>query len=551
MSIRLKIILVVLPLLVATLLLSGIASSFSARRGITRLAVEFLSFKAQQLDNYLASQWDLLSVNDLQEEQYIRSARQAAASYTRTLIASPSELIFALTADGRIGMATAAMALSDSERRHLLTLAENTRQGWVELSVAGVQRVGYLFAFAPFGWSCFVTEERSAFYSGVTEILTRNGIILAAACGVSLALLLAFSGYLTRPITRMVAAMHRIIGTGDLSERVKVEYRDEIGELAHTFNLTVGELETAYNRIKSFAFNAVLARKHEQEIRNIFQKYVPSDVIDRFFKNPESMLKGEDRVLAVMFSDIRSFTTISEGMKPDELVGALNAYFSIMVDIVMKHGGIVDKYIGDAIMAFFGAPVQHEDDAARAVRCALDMQEALRGFNREQAGSGRPEFRIGIGINYGPVTVGNIGSELKMDYTVIGDMVNLASRLESLTKVYRTGLLFSESVHAQVKGRLPCRLVDRVLVRGKTKVEHIYTARRSVAEREKKAWLYHHSGLKRYFKGSFAEAERYFQAALKLSPEDYTSILFHERCQVYRRNPPPQDWNGVQVMAEK
>ena len=246
-----------------------------------------------------------------------------------------------------------------------------------------------------------------------------------------------------------------------------VEYHDEIGGLAQTFNLMVGELEKAYGQIKSFAFKAVLAQKREQKIRNIFQKYVPKDVIDRFFKNPESMLVGENRILSILFSDIRSFTTISERMTPDELVDSLNRYFNVMVDIIMAKGGIVDKYIGDAIMAFFGAPVKHEDDALQSVMAGLEMEEALAGFNARQKAAGKPEFQIGVGINYGEVTVGNIGTEKKMDYTVIGDMVNLASRLEGLTKQYHQRLIISETLHEKVKDAVPCRLLDSVAVKGK------------------------------------------------------------------------------------
>ncbi len=132
----------------------------------------------------------------------------------------------------------------------------------------------------------------------------------------------------------------------------------------------------------------------------------------------------------MLFSDIRGFTTISEGMSPDDLVSSLNRYFSGQVDIIMNRSGIVDKYIGDAIMAFFGAPVTHDDDALQAILAGIEMSEAVEDFNRQQKELGKPEFHIGVGINYGIVTVGNIGTDKKMDYTVIGDMVNLASRLE-------------------------------------------------------------------------------------------------------------------------
>ena len=216
------------------------------------------------------------------------------------------------------------------------------------------------------------------------------------------------------------------------------------GNTLHTFNLMIDELQRAYDQIKSYAFDAVLAQKKEQGIRNIFQKYVPQDLITQFFENPEQMLVGNNRRLAVLFSDIRGFTGISESMRPDELVHSLNRYFSYMVDVIMEQRGIVDKYIGDAIMAFFGAPVATGKEPDQAIRAALRMVRALEQFNAEQLENGKPPFRIGIGTASGEVTVGNIGTDRKMDYTVIGDTANLASRLAGLTKYYGVPVLVTE-----------------------------------------------------------------------------------------------------------
>jgi class 3 adenylate cyclase len=210
----------------------------------------------------------------------------------------------------------------------------------------------------------------------------------------------------------------------------------------------------------------------------------------------------------------------------------------------------VDKYMGDAIMAFFGSPLKRPDDALQAVLSALEMQEALAAFNRHQAEIGQAAFTIGIGINYGPVTVGNIGSEKKMNYTVIGDMVNLASRLESLTKIYKLDLIFSESVHQQVQGTLPCRLVDKVQVRGKSQGERIFTARRALEEAEKKAWALHHEALERYYRREFAEAAALFQEVSALLPGDVVSARFFDDCQGFLSQPPPPDWTGVRVFTE-
>ena len=458
MSIRWKIFLIVLPLIVATLGLTGGSSYFSTRNGITRIAKDFLGFKADELQKQAESQWSLLVQNNLTGQAEMVSATQAAVeAYAKSIIRSPTELILALDGNGDVAMGTGPAQILPEEKAALAALVGAKSTDLIpSIRIAGTDRVAKGFWFDPFQWYVLVTEERAAFYSLVNETTYRTGIILLGAIGVGVILVLIFAGYLTRPLTRVAGTMKDIISTNDLSQRVVVEYHDEIGQLAQTFNLMVGELEKAYRQIKGFAFTAVIAQKREQKIRNIFQKYVPADVIDRFFKNPEEALVGENRILAVMFSDIRSFTTISEKMKPDELVTELNEYFKEMVDIIMARKGVVDKYIGDAIMAFFGAPVRHQDDGLQSVMAGIEMLDALDAFNTRKEKQGKPTFHIGVGIHYGVVTVGNMGSEKKMDYTVIGDTVNLASRLEGLTKYYHQQLIISESLYPKVKDLMSC-----------------------------------------------------------------------------------------------
>ncbi len=552
MNIRPKIILSVLPLLIASLGITGAVSSLSARSGLTRIGMQFLGFKSQELNKYAENQWNLLVQNNLAgQQEYVQVSKNAVSSYAATLIRSRSDVIFGMNTEGDITFSTQEVDPEPDELARLAAMVDTAREGWIEFSLSGTSRVGDVFFYEPFGWSFFVTEEREAFYREVTQITYQSGIILAGAVAVSVILLLIFAGYLTRPIKRVVRTMRGIIEENDLSQRVAVEYRDEIGNLANTFNIMVAELEKAYQQIKGFAFKAVMAQRNEHKVRNIFQKYVPNDVIDTIFSNPESMLVGENRVLAILFSDIRSFTTISEGFMPDELVAALNRYFEIMVDIIMEHGGVIDKYIGDAIMAFFGAPVKHPDDALQSVLAALEMQEALKDFNRQQQNDGRPAFITGIGINYGVVTVGNIGSEKKMDYTIIGDMVNLGSRLEGLTKPYRQDVIFSNSVYQKVKGDLPCRLIDKVVVKGKTMGEKIFTAKKSLTDPEREAWADYHKGLKRYYGRDFKRAIRFFENCKKRIPDDYLSQMFIERSRKYMSSPPPEDWTGVEILTSK
>jgi class 3 adenylate cyclase/HAMP domain-containing protein len=551
-SIRLKIILTVVPLIIATLTLTGISSFFSATNGITRIAKDFLGFKADELENQAQSQWSLLVENNLSDKPEMIGATQAAVrGYAESILRSPTEVILALDKAGNLAMATGDIKPQADELPALLKLITEKNTELNTVRIGGQDRMTKGFWFEPFGWYLMVTEERSTFYNQVNEITQRSAIILAAAILLAVGLMLLFAGYLTRPLTRVAGTMKNIIATNDLSQRVIVEYKDEIGGLAQTFNLMVGELEKAYGQIKNYAFKAVLAQKREQKIRNIFQKYVPKEVIDRFFESPDSMLVGENRVLSVLFSDIRSFTTISEGMAPDDLVDSLNRYFNVMVDIIMARKGIVDKYIGDAIMAFFGAPVKHDDDALQSVKAGLEMDAGLADFNARQKAAGKPQWQIGVGINFGEVTVGNIGNEKKMDYTVIGDMVNLASRLEGLTKYYHQRIIISETLHDKVKDSVPCRLLDYVAVKGKKEHVRIYSAKLALGPKEREAWDLHNAAMEEYYGRRFGMAARKFEDVGRMLPNDFASKLLRDRCMLYEKEPPAKDWDGVEVMKSK
>lgn len=552
MSIRVKIVLVVLPLLVVTLVLAGSASYFMASTGITRIAKDFLGFKASELEKYAAGQWLLLVKNDLSGQSEMVEATQAAVSgFAAGMVRSETELMFAVRPSGETAFSTEPIDLSPEEGRALKELFTGERLELRTLEVAGVQRIARGFYFEPYDWHVLVTETRDAFYSDVDRITTQTIYIVVGASLVSVVLLLIFANRLIRPLSKVADTMRSIITSNDLSARVPVEFKDETGTLAHTFNLMVGELDKAYSQVKSYALRAVIAQKKEAKIRQIFQKYVPQELIDQFFENPEAMLVGDNRVLSILFSDIRSFSTISEGIMPDQLVASLNAYFSVMVDIIMNRRGIVDKYIGDAIMAFFGAPVKREDDALQSVMAGIEMTKAVETFNRSQEAAGLPPFHTGVGINYGVVTVGNIGTDRKMDYTVIGDMVNLASRLEGLTKYYKQSLIISESLYAKVKDQVACRLLDTVAVKGKKTGTRIYTAQEELTANEEKLWKIHNRAMGLYYEQNFSEAEQLLRRALTLAPEDTAATLILERCRRYAANPPGREWNGIHVMDSK
>jgi class 3 adenylate cyclase/HAMP domain-containing protein len=553
-TIRTKIVLVVLPLILSPLILTGIISTLSARNGITAVAAGLLQFKAEQLVTYAEGQWNLLTSNGLEATPtYVEASKAAIESFARSLVRSPTESIFALGPDGSAAIRSGDLGTSPAELEALQRLAAGGASGWQTIRMDGTARVADLAAFSPFRWTFFVTENAHTFYSAADSIIRQAGYILGGSLAVAVILLLLFARYLTRPLQLVVDAMGEIIATGDLSRRVDVLYRDETGRLGHAFNLMSEELAKAQELIKGYALRAAVAQIKEEKIRHIFQKYVPKTVLESFFANPEQALVGENRVLAVLFSDIRGFTSISEKLRPDEMVESLNQYFARMVDVVMRQGrdGIVDKYIGDAIMAFFGAPERHEDDALRSVLAAFEMLDALEDFNAWQAQKGRVPFRIGVGINYGAVTVGNIGSERKMDYTVIGDMVNLASRLEGLTKKYHEPIIISASVHRKVNEAVKCRLLDTVAVKGRGMGTGIYTVRRTLSPAEEKAWPLHGQALSLYYDRKFEPAAELFGQVKAHLPADHCAGLFLERCASYQKSPPPDGWKGVEEMREK
>jgi class 3 adenylate cyclase/HAMP domain-containing protein len=527
----------------------------TAAHGITRVTQRFFNFKVTELQKYARNQWALLLENNYADRpDMVSAAKNALEIYARSIILSDTEIICGIDPEGTLAMATGPLEISPEERENLKSLLQQEHTGVMYGLIGGKTRVFQAFYFVPFGWYILLTEEQAVFYQDLHRMRLQTGIIIGGASLGAVIFLLLFTGFLTKPLGKIVKTMRDVMTSGDLSSRVEVLYQDETGTLAHTFNLMIRALETAYKQMKRYAFEAVLSQKKELRIRQIFQKYVPKELIDKFFAAPESMLVGDNREIAILFSDIRGFTSISEKLGPEELVSSLNRYFSDQVDIIMNRNGIVDKYIGDAIMAFWGAPVKREDDPMQSILAGLDMIDALKKFNDRQRAMGKPEFNIGIGITYGTVTVGNIGSERKMEYTVIGDMVNLASRMEGLTKIYKENLLISESLYIEIKNReprLPIRLLDTVAVKGKSKGVKIYTVKRTITAPEAKAWGYYHEGMSLYYRRSFEDAVQQFRKALIILHEDRTAEMLIARSLEYAENPPPPDWNGVAVMETK
>jgi adenylate cyclase len=241
-------------------------------------------------------------------------------------------------------------------------------------------------------------------------------------------------------------------------------------------------LATAMAAFAAVAYQYLVEDREKRKVKGLFARYVSKDVCDQLMADPaKARLGGQRRQMTVLFSDIRGFTTFSEGGTPEEVVRLLNEYFSRMVHVVFAHRGTMDKFIGDAVMALFGAPLDDPDHADHAVQAALDMIDELAVLNHHWAAEGRPALAIGIGVNSGDMVAGNIGSSAIMSYTVIGDAVNLGARLESLNKDYGTSIIVSEATRALLKGRYDIRGLGDVVVKGKTRPVAIYEVRAAAA----------------------------------------------------------------------
>ena len=298
-----------------------------------------------------------------------------------------------------------------------------------------------------------------------------------------------------------------------------------------------------------------LAEEKERErIKMTFQSYVAPEVVNEILKHPDRLhLGGERRELTIMFSDIRGFTTLSETLAPEVLTGVLQDFLTPMSDIIIQHGGTIDKYIGDAIMALFNAPLDRPEHARDACRAALGMVADLKALGKEWAAQGRPVIRVGVGINTGYAAVGNMGSARLFDYTAIGDNVNLASRLEGLNKYYGTEIIISAATAQELNGEFILREVDRVKVKGKAQPLLIYELLgEGTPEEELAAFLKtYDQGRALYQDRRFADAAGAFAEALKLRPGDVTSTHYLELAQKYVAEPPGEDWEAVRVMDQK
>ena len=293
----------------------------------------------------------------------------------------------------------------------------------------------------------------------------------------------------------------------------------------------------------------------EKRLRNTMSRYMSKAVVDQLLESGDAVLGGIGREVSVLFSDIRGFTSISERLGAQGTVAFLNEYFTDMVDIVFAHHGVLDKYMGDMIMAVFGAVLQNADDADNAVNVGNKMMSELRALNERLATRGHEAIRIGVGISTGDVVAGNIGSPKRLEYTVIGNRVNIAHRLEDANKFYGTSVLICNQTYERMKDRSQVREIDLIRVRGMEMPVAIYEVMghhtdESFPHREAVVEAFN-EGLSRYRRRDWTDAAHCFHDALAANPNDCPSKIYAERCEIFRSIPPDPDWDGVWTVQSR
>lgn len=305
------------------------------------------------------------------------------------------------------------------------------------------------------------------------------------------------------------------------------------------------------------AFLAATEGTEKRRVRNMLSQYVSPAALNSVLDNYEGQAEaghGKEEEMTVVFSDIRSFTTISESLEPKQVVKLLNIHLDAMTQATFDHNGTMDKFIGDATMAFWGAPLPDKDHALNATRAMFQMHKAMSQVNATLKQEGMPPIAIGIGGNTGQVILGNIGSSQKLDYTVIGDAVNLGSRLEGLTKQYGVPLLISEFTYEKIKQQIPCAPIDLVRVKGKLKPIKIYLPLADIQARNRdemfKLAEQCNAGFEAYHQKEFQTALGFFNQ-LPEDPFATFKTLYQHRCQAFQDAPPPEDWDGVFTSTSK
>jgi len=390
-----------------------------------------------------------------------------------------------------------------------------------------------------------IREEAGSFiilksYTREIQFLSRLRITFLIVGGIILFVALGFSFLLAKSITKPVKQLARaakIIGTGDLDTEVQIRTGDEMENLGQAFN------------------DMVKGLREREFIKRTFERYVSPTVAAEIIRNPEMLrLGGHKKKVTIFFTDIGDFSTMSEKFSPEEVVTHINEYFQGMSSAILDFDGTINQLLGDAIFAYWGAPIDQDDHALRACRAALKCLDFLRELEAKWVAEGLPARTYRFGINTGDVVVGNVGSSSRLKYTLIGDDVNLTSRLEEANKYYGTQIFISEETYSLTKDQLAAREIDIIRVVGRSKPVKVYEllAEKGGLNRNKARSLQHfEAGLKAYRRREWKAAVSWFEHVLNLVPEDTPSKVYVQRCNEYQKMPPANDWDGVYELKAK
>ncbi|MEW6078781.1 MAG: adenylate/guanylate cyclase domain-containing protein [Thermodesulfobacteriota bacterium] len=403
----------------------------------------------------------------------------------------------------------------------------------------------------------FYSDEWGTWLSGYAPVLAENGDL---ECIVGMDISAArIVGYERRHLFIILAvaaaaclifALAGVLFSRSLSKPL-VLLQDEMSKIQN--------LELDGNpRIESRVIELIRMKTAVANMKNglrSFKKYVPAELVSELIRlQKEAALGAEKKQISIFFSDIANFTTISELLGPERMAETLGVYFKGMTGLIHQNKGTVDKFIGDAIMAFWGAPSPVGNHAVLACQTALQCQRHIAGVAESFRQKGLPTLHTRIGLNTGEAVVGNMGFEERLSYTAIGDNVNLASRIEGLNKYYGTGIIISGSTFSAAQNEIEARLLDVVAVKGRSGGVPIYeliSEKDNISGEDKAFIARFNTGVSLYLDRKWAEAARVFKEILAARPQDKPAQIMAERCEAYSVNPPPADWNGVIVMREK
>ncbi len=383
------------------------------------------------------------------------------------------------------------------------------------------------------------TIESQRFLQSETPITTISTILFLSAC-----LLFIFTFFSLMPATGLSILFFVIF-------IIYIFFSFDHGTIR---NIVYPILSILVTYILQLIYNYFIENRNRRYLRRAFSYYVSETVLEEILSTPAKLtLGGAKKNISVLFSDIAGFTTIAEELKPEALTKLLNEYLTEMTKIVFKNRGVLDKYIGDAVMAFWGAPIYEKEHAYLACKTALEMQEAIKELQKDwPTNKNAVRFQVRIGINTGDMVVGNMGSETRFDYTLIGDNVNLGSRLEGINKIYGTSIIISETTYKQLEQKVIVRFLDTVIVKGKSKGMGIYELRGLGTPDDKEAEFLHEFEISRklYEKGEFKKALPGFQAVQKYNVNDTVTNLYIIRCSELIKNP-AKIWDGIYQATSK